>query len=310
VQGNVPRAGYDTAEQQQVVFANHVQATHDLAAAVRAGTAPKPAMVIWPENSSDMDPFGHLSVEFAIDSAVADVDAPTLVGAVLDAGPEHLRNVGIVWTPGKGPGAFYTKRHPVPFGEYLPMRPLVTALISRLHRVPLDFEAGHSPGVLDLGSTRIGDVICFEIAYDGLVRDAVRGGGRLLVVQTNNATYGRTGQPEQQLAISRLRAVEHGRALVVAATSGISAVVAPDGAIRHRTAEFTRAVTVSQVPLLSGRTLSDRLGDGPEAALGALGAAAAVLAFPRRRRFGAAPTTVEPTTAEPAGEPVPSGDGS
>ncbi|HEX3829658.1 MAG TPA: apolipoprotein N-acyltransferase [Sporichthyaceae bacterium] len=309
VQGNVPRAGYDTAEQQRVVFANHVAATHDLATAVRAGTAPKPDLVIWPENSSDMDPFGHLPVEFAIDAAVDDIGAPTLVGAVLDAGPKHVRNVGIVWSPGKGPGEFYTKRHPVPFGEYLPLRPLVTALISRLDRVPRDFEAGHRPGVLDLGATRIGDVICFEIAYDDLVRDVVRDGGRLLVVQTNNATYGRTGQPEQQLAITRLRAVEHGRAVVVAATSGISAVIAPDGSLRHRTSEFTREVTVSTVPLLSDRTVADRVGAWPEAALSALAIAAALVARPRRRPNRAASTTVEHTSPAEADGPVRSGDG-
>jgi apolipoprotein N-acyltransferase len=291
------------------VFANHVAATHDLAAAVRAGTAPKPDLVIWPENSSDMDPFGHLPVEFAIDAAVDDIGAPTLVGAVLDAGPKHVRNVGIVWTPGKGPGEFYTKRHPVPFGEYLPLRPLVTALISRLDRVPRDFEAGHRPGVLDLGTTRIGDVICFEIAYDDLVRDVVRDGGRLLVVQTNNATYGRTGQPEQQLAITRLRAVEHGRAVVVAATSGISAVIAPDGGLRHRTGEFTREVTVSAVPLLSDRTVADRVGAWPEAALSALAIAAGLLAWPRRQPDRATSTTVEDTSAVGADGPVRSGDG-
>jgi apolipoprotein N-acyltransferase len=284
VQGNVPRAGYDTAQQQQVVFANHVKATHDLATAVRAGTAPKPDLVIWPENSSDSDPFGHLPVQFAIDGAVDDIGAPTLVGAVLDAGPTHVRNVGIVWSPNTGPGAFYTKRHPVPFGEYLPMRGLVSTLFSRFHRVPRDFEAGHTPGVLDLGSTRIGDVICFEIAYDGLVRDVVRSGGRVIVVQTNNATYGRTGQPQQQLAITRLQAIAHGRAVVVAATSGISAVIDPDGTVRHRTKEFTREVVVSQVPLLSGTTWADRLGGWPEAALSLAALACAALAAPWRRR--------------------------
>lgn len=266
VQGNVPRAGYDTLAQQQVVFANHLAATHALAADVRAGRAPKPDLVVWPENASDFDPFGNLSVGLRIDAAVDDVDAPTLVGAVLVAGPRQLRNVGIVWTPGRGPGQMYTKRHPVPFGEYLPMRGLLTRLISRFARVPRNFEPGEQPGVLALGRTTIGEVICFEIAYDDLVRDVVRGGGQVLVVQTNNATYGRTGQPEQQLAISRLRAIEHGRAVVVAATSGISAVIEPDGALAYRTKEFTRDVSVTRIPLRTSLTMATRLGDWPEAA--------------------------------------------
>lgn len=84
---------------------------------------------------------------------------------------------------------------------------------------------------MQVGPARIGDVICFEVAYDEIVRDTVNQGGRVLVVQTNNATYARSGQPEQQLAMSRLRAVEHGRAVLIAATSGISAVIAPDGSV-------------------------------------------------------------------------------
>jgi apolipoprotein N-acyltransferase len=231
-----------------------------------------------------MDPFGHLPVEFAIDSAVADIDAPTLVGAVLDAGPQHVRNVGIVWTPGKGPGAFYTKRHPVPFGEYLPMRPLVTALISRLDRVPRDFEAGHRPGVLDLGTTRIGDVICFEIAYDGIVRDAVTKGGRVLVVQTNNATYERTGQPDQQFAMSRLRAIEHGRAVVISSTSGISGVIAPNGTVVERTQLATAAELEVRVPLRDTLTVSDRVGAAPEWILAIVGLMACTFALFTARR--------------------------
>ncbi len=119
----------------------------------------------------------------------------------------------------------------MPFGEYIPMRDLMTKFIGRLALIPRDFLPGTEPGVLDVGGTRIGDVICFEVAFDGLVRDTVRDGGKLLIVQTNNATYGHTGQPEQQLAISRIRAIEHGRAMVIAATSGISGVIRADGSV-------------------------------------------------------------------------------
>ena len=107
------------------------------------------------------------------------------------------------------------KRHPVPFGEYIPFRAELTGLISRLDQIPRDFYAGHRPGNLTVGPARVGDVICFEVAYDGLVRDVVRGGAQVLVVQTNNATYNGTGQPYQQMAMSRLRAVETGRDVLV-----------------------------------------------------------------------------------------------
>jgi apolipoprotein N-acyltransferase len=138
--------------------------------------------------------------------------------------------------------------------------------------------------VLDVGAVRVGDVICFEIAYDGIVRDVVDEGARVLVVQTNNATYNGTGQPEQQLAMSRLRAVEHGRAVLVAATSGISAVVAPDGELQARSGELTTETLVAEVPLRTERTLATRLGRAPEWALAALGVLAAAVSAASARR--------------------------
>jgi apolipoprotein N-acyltransferase len=172
----------------------------------------------------------------------------------------------------------------VPFGEYIPFRAELSGLFTRLDQIPRDFFAGPKAGVLQVGPARVGDVICFEIAYDGLVRDVVDGGARVLVVQTNNATYNGTGQPAQQLAMSRLRAVEHGRAVLVAATSGISAVIAPDGTVLKRTGELRPATLVSAVPLRSDRTVADRLGPLPEWLLAAAGLVAAVLAAVARRR--------------------------
>jgi apolipoprotein N-acyltransferase len=294
VQGNVPRAGYDTAEQQQVVFANHLEATHALAAAVREGRSPHPDLVIWPENSSDLDPFEEPMVSFRITAAVDDIGAPTLIGAVLDGGPRYVRNAGIVWNPDRGAGEIYVKRHPVPFGEYLPMRRVVTKLIHRFSRVPRDFQPGPRAGLLQMGTTHLGDLICFEVAYDNLVHDVVRGGGRVLVVQTNNATYGHTGQPEQQLEITRLRAIETGRAVVVAATSGISAVINPEGHVVRQSKEFTREVIVRKVPLRAGRTTAMRLGGWPELAVAGLGVGAIVMCRPRitSRTAGRRRTTV------------------
>src|SRR5690606_21814436 len=82
----------------------------------------------------------------------------------------------------------------------------------------------------------------------------------LMVVQTNNATYGRTSLPAQQLAMSRLRAVEHGRTILVAATSGISAIVGPDGRVLDRSREFVPDIQVRTAPAPTSATLSDRLG--------------------------------------------------
>ena len=277
VQGNVPRLGLDAFAQRAAVLEAHAAATAGLARAVRAGRVRHPDLVVWPENASDLDPYTDPQAAATISAAVRDVGVPVLVGAVTDGPGRFVSNRGIVWDPVGGPGASYVKRHPVPFGEYIPLRALARRISARVDRVARDFARGRRPGLLTVGPARLGDVICFEVAYDGLVRDTVRAGGRLLVVQTNNATFGRSGETTQQLAMSRLRAVESGRAVLVAATSGLSAVIAPDGRLQARSQVFQREVLVERVPLRDARTLATRVGGWPElvlALLGGLGAAA------------------------------------
>ncbi|WP_030984959.1 apolipoprotein N-acyltransferase [Streptomyces sp. NRRL S-1813] len=288
VQGNVQQPGMDFLGRPMRITDNHATATEKLAADVKAGRAKKPDLVIWPENSSDLDPYQYPQAYDRIDEAVKAIGVPVLVGALVDHPTKkgYVFNEGIVWDPKKGPGASYTKQHPVPFGEYVPFREQLSKIITRFQRVPRDFYPGDHTGVLHVGPARLGDVICFEVAYDQIVHDTVDAGARALVIQTNNATYGRSGQPEQQLAMSKLRAVEHGRAVVTAATSGISAVVAPDGRITHQIPEFTQGVVSARIPLRDESTLADRVGAAPEWALaivGLLSCAAAVVVGRRGR---------------------------
>jgi len=300
VQGNVDKPGMDFLGRPMQVLNNHASATEKLAADVAAGRVEKPDVVIWPENASDLDPFRSPDAFLRIDQAVTAIGVPTLVGALVDGpDPQHVQNEGIVWDPKTGPGASYTKQHPVPFGEYVPFRAELSKVITRLQRVARDFYPGQGNGVMQLGPARIGDVICFEVAYDEIVRDTVNDGGRVLVVQTNNATYARSGQPEQQLAMSRLRAVEHGRAVLIAATSGISAVIAPDGTVTQRTDELTAETLNATVPLRDGRTVADQVGAAPEwtlAVAGLLACGFAVALGVRRRRSAGTPDDAEPLT--------------
>jgi apolipoprotein N-acyltransferase len=285
VQGDVPGEGLDPFAERRQVLHNHAAATRELAAEVAAGDRAAPDVVIWPENSTDIDPYSDQAAFEEIDAAVRAIGAPTLVGAVVD-GPddEHVQNMGIVWDPRTGPGAQYVKRHPVPFGEYIPFRSVLSGMIERLDQIPRDFYQGERPGVLDLGPVRIGDVICFEVVYDGLIRDVVDGGGQLLVVQTNNATYAGTGQLEQQFAISRYRAVETGRTVVVAATNGISGIIAPDGEVLQQSEVRTRALLSAEVALADGRTAGVRFGHWVELVLALGGGLAVAYAVWARRR--------------------------
>ncbi len=247
VQGDVPGEGMNPFSERRVVLDNHVQATLELARDVRAGERPQPDLVVWPENSTDIDPFQDPSVHRDIQAAVDAIGVPVLVGAMVGGEkPSDVYNQGIVWEPGTGPAQRYSKRHPVPFGEYIPLRDVLAPYIARLDQIPRDMVPGTDPGLLEMNGVRVGDVICFEIAYDDVVRD-VAGDARMLVVQTNNATYMGTGQVPQQFAISRMRAIETGRPVVVAATNGVSGVIAPDGSV------------VAQAPVRSRTVLSESL---------------------------------------------------
>ncbi len=281
------RLGLGFDAQRRAVLDNHVRATLQLAAEVRAGTLPAPDIVIWPENSSDIDPFVSPDGYAELDEAAAAIDRPILVGAVLDDGPGKVANTGLVWTANGPTGARYVKHHPVPFGEYVPFRSFAASLVPLLQReIPNDFVHGTGSAALPIGPTTIGDVICFEVAYDGLVRNAANECGRLLAVQTNNADFGFSAESAQQLQMVRLRAVEHGRSAVMASTTGISAIVTPAGRVLAQSPIFKRAILEQTLPLRSSKTLADRVGYWPEMLITAVAATAIVggILSGRRRR--------------------------
>jgi apolipoprotein N-acyltransferase len=286
VQGNVPHPGTHFLGRAEDVLNNHLAETAKLTAEVKSGALAQPQLVLWPENASDVDPFQDTKAGGEIQAAANALGVPILVGAVLQDGPNNVSNTAIVWNPVTGAGERYTKRHLVPFGEYIPWRGLINHLTNLTSLVPQNFLPGHTPGTLTVGPATIADVMCFEVAFDEQVRDGVTHGGQVIVVQTNNATYNHTAETRQQLAMSQLRAVEHGRSVVVAATSGISAVIAPNGHVVTKTAELTPAIVDLPVVLRTPLTLADHLGAGPEWVLGILGVLSIVAVGVRTWLFG------------------------
>ncbi|MFI1016899.1 apolipoprotein N-acyltransferase [Streptomyces sp. NPDC020965] len=267
IQGNVPRLGLDFNDQRRAVLDNHANRTEELAADVRAGRVAKPDFVLWPENSSDLDPYRNPDARDVIDRAVRSIGVPTVVGAVLSPDTGKLRNTLIEWDPERGPVDTYDKRHVQPFGEYIPMRSFVRLFSSDVDRVRRDFGPGDKVGVFDLAGTKVGLVTCYEAAFDDMARDTVTGGAQLISVPSNNATFGRSEMTYQQLAMSQVRAVEHGRSVVVPVTSGVSAVIMPDGKVVQKTRMFTPDALVAEVPLRSSLTPATRLGVWPEIVL-------------------------------------------
>lgn len=267
IQGNVPRLGLDFNSQRRAVLDNHVKRTIRLAEDVKAGKAPKPDFVVWPENSSDLDPYAEPDARAVIDEAVKAIGVPVAIGAVVAPETGPLRNTMILWDPVAGPTATYDKRKIQPFGERIPMRSFVRLFSSDVDRVRRDFGPGKDPGVFDMAGSGVGMVTCFEAAFDDAVRSTVQDGAQVIAVPSNNATFGRTQMTYQQLAMDRVRAVEHSRTVLVPVTSGVSAVIRPDGRIVSQTKMFTADALVAEIPLRSGRTPATVLGPLPEYAL-------------------------------------------
>ena len=285
VQGDVPHArNLPSLLNDSVVTQNHAQATEALAAQVKAGRRAAPDLVIWPENSTDLDPFSYPAIYQEVSTAVSAAGRPVLVGEVLD---NPRRNVGQLWLPGRGPTALYAKRQLVPFGEYIPFRGLVSRISALTALQPVNFTPGNAAVVFHVGKVRLGDVICYEIGFDSLVRSEVTAGANLLSMQTNDATFevdGRSGESQQQLAMARIRAIESDRAVVVASTTGVSAIVAPDGRLIAHSGIWRQAVLEARVPLITSRTPADMVGPWPEYAIIALTILALIAGAADRRK--------------------------
>jgi apolipoprotein N-acyltransferase len=288
VQGNVPRLGLDFNAQRRAVLDNHVRETLRLAEDVRAGRAARPTLVVWPENSSDIDPLANPDAAQAITTAADAIDAPILVGGVVKAPgyrPDDpvATNSVIVWAPGSGPGERHDKRIVQPFGEYLPWRSFFSKLSPYADRAGY-FIPGSGNGVVHAAGVPIGVTTCWEVIFDRAARQSVRNGAQLLTVPANNATF-TEAMSEQQLAFARLRAVEHDRYVVVAGTTGISAVIAPDGRELARTGFFEPAYLDRQVRLKTQLTPATRWAPAVQAVLIAVAVAALLTAMLHNGNF-------------------------
>jgi apolipoprotein N-acyltransferase len=264
IQGNVPRLGLDFNAQRRAVLDYHAKETERLAAEVKAGKVERPDFVLWPENSSDIDPFANDDARAVIEHAATAIGAPISVGGVVERDGK-LYNEQILWDPEKGPTDTYDKRQIQPFGEYLPLRSLIGAINDQwTSMVRKDFSRGTEPGVFTMDGARVGLVTCYEAAFDWAVRSEVTDGAQLISVPSNNATFDRSEMTYQQLAMSRVRAVEHSRTVTVPVTSGVSAIIMPDGRITQRTGMFVADSLVQKVPLRSSETPATKVGILPE----------------------------------------------
>lgn len=255
VQGNSPCPGTRCPNERQLIFESHLALTRNLPAGAD--------LVVWPESSTGgrADPLRDPSVARAIGDEAVRLDAMILVGGDLDAGPGHFQNVNMVFGPDGTIIGVYRKRHPVPFGEYVPIRPLFER-VPALDRVPRDMIRGDQQSLFDLEGVQFGSVISYEGSYARYERQAVRSGAEFIVLATNEASFGVTPASDQFIAISRVRAAELGVDVVHAAVTGRSAFVHADGRVEGLTGLFETVTADGTVRArTAGPTLYVRWGD-------------------------------------------------
>jgi apolipoprotein N-acyltransferase len=240
VQGNA-KAGYFDGARYGDILRAHLAATSEIPADADVD------MVVWPENAADADPLRDPGSAAALDRVVARLGAPLVVGTVTERDGRYY-NESLVWTGGAATD-HYDKKHPVPFGEYVPDRsfwePFAPDLIGLIQR---EYTPGTTDQVMDVAGVTAGIAICFDIVDDQLTTDMVDEGAQIILAQSNNADFGRTDESVQQLAIARMRALETGRSVVNISTVGTSAIVGPDGRDLDRLPWFTAGSMVVDVP--------------------------------------------------------------
>ena len=279
VQGGGPQGTRASETGTQEVFDRHIAATRTIP------TGTPLDLVMWPENVIDTDrvPFAESDKLAAVAAEADRLGVPFSVGITEDAGPGRFTNAQVIVMPDGGVTSRYDKVRRVPFGEYIPLRGFLEALNLPVDQVPNDAVAGDRPAILDVPEARLGVVISWEVFFGGRARDAIGHGGQVLLNPTNGSSYTWTILQTQQVASSKLRAIEEGRWVVQGAPTGFSAFVSPDGDVYDRTGISETKVITRDVPLRTGKTWYLRLGDKPFAALAALVLLCAWVATDRRR---------------------------
>lgn len=257
VQGGGPQGTHAISTPAREVFERHMAAT----ATIEPGTVDA---VLWPENIIDTPEFATSPERELVTAEARRLGVPMIVSVTEDAGDDHFLNAQLVLTPDGRIISRYDKVRRVPFGEYMPLRSLLRALGAPTDMVPRDAVAGTDPAVLWLDDgTRIAVAISWEIFFGGRVNEGVEHGGTFVVNPTNGSSYTGTILQTQQIASSRLRAVEQGRWVVQAAPTGFSAFIDPSGGVHGRSAISETRVIVDSVTRYAGRTWYSRVGTTP-----------------------------------------------
>lgn len=255
VQGGGPRGTRAVFTEPADVTARHL--------AVLDTVTGSPDLVLLPEGVVVVDaPLATTTDNDRLSERARQLGSALVVG-VVEGEPDGFRNAAVAYAPDGRLVDRYEKQHRVPFGEYIPARTLLSKLTDATALVPKDAIIGRGTARLQLPTAVAGVVISYEVFFPDRVREAVRAGGRLVLVPTNASSYVGEEVPAIELAAARLRAREFGRAVLQAAPTGYSAIVLPDGQVRARSELGAPALLRESIPLRTGLTPFAHVGDAP-----------------------------------------------
>jgi apolipoprotein N-acyltransferase len=264
VQPNTLEQERETQGMAQKIFSTTVSLTRDALVKGNVG------LVVLPESSMSPYTFGdYAQVSDALRRTAREANASLLLGSdeyqwrVANGRREVEKsfNAAFMIRPDGTDGGVYRKVHLVPWGEYVPLKNVLTFVGPLVQAIGRGFDAGDALTLLPLDTHRISTAICYEIIYPDLVRQFVDGGSELLTTITNDSWFGDTSAPYQHFEQASMRAIEEGRYLVRSADTGVSGIVDPYGHVLARTDIFHPAVIAGDVRLLTARTPYSLVGD-------------------------------------------------
>jgi apolipoprotein N-acyltransferase len=282
VQGGGPQGTRADETDEREVFERHVAASRSIDEPVD--------LVLWPENVVNVEGRLEDNPEFGeLQQLAQDLDAPLIVG-IVEGFDDYFLNASLVFEPDGSVGDRYDKVRIVPFGEFVPMRGIIEAVAGESGIASRDARAGSGPGVLETDLGNFGTMISWEVFFQNRGQSSAAADAVLQLNPTNGSSYWLTQVQTQQVASSRLRAIESDRWLVQAAPTGFTAIVTPDGDVIDRTAISEQAVVQGQVELRRGDTIATRVGMWP-----AIGISIALMALAWFvQRHASRPSPIEP----------------
>ena len=220
VQGNSPCPGAKNrcSNERQKIYDSHLTQTQSLGGDID--------LVVWPESSTGFnnDPGIHSRVQNDVSTEALRLDSYFLIGGDRPVQKQYFENYGIFINKEGEVVDQYLKQHPVPFGEYIPFRKYLDWIPS-LALVPRDMIRGDGQKIFMVNDTRISTVISFEGSFQRYIRNSVKNGAELIVILTNQASYGESGMSDQFILMSRANAISNERPIVHAAITGKSAFI-------------------------------------------------------------------------------------